>query len=157
MAASRIQRWALTLGAYDYVFQFSPGSKMCNADALSRLPLPECPSDAQIPQLGDVNLVVNHLADTLVTAKHIKQWTEKDPVLSRIHHCILHGWPTSNTEPSLQPYFNHKDELSAVDGCVLWGARVVIPPPGRDQILKQLHDTHPGINRMKSLARSYVW
>ena len=69
----------------------------------------------------------------------------------------LHGWPTLNSDATLQPYFNRKDELSVVDGCVLWGSRVVIPPPGRKLVLSQLHDTHPGITKMKCLARSYVW
>ena len=35
MASSRVQRWALTLSAYDYTMQYHPGSKMTNADALS--------------------------------------------------------------------------------------------------------------------------
>ena len=63
--------------------------------------------------------------------------------------------PTTTKESLLHPYSNRKDELSAVDGCVLIGARVVIPPPGRDLVLKQLHETHSGITKMKSLARSY--
>ena len=130
---------------------------MCNADALSRLPLPDAPSNSEIPTLGDVNYVINHLSTTLVTAEQIRSLTEKDPILSRIYHFVLHGWPASNIDPSLQPYYNRKDELSAVAGCVLWGARVVIPPPVRDQVLQQLHDSHPGITRMKSLARSYLW
>jgi hypothetical protein len=157
MAASRIQRWALTLGAYDYTIQFRPGSQMSNADALSRLPLPVQPKDSEIPSLGDVNFIINQLSENFVTASQIKEWTEKDPLLSRVHHFILHGWPTSIAESSLRTFANRKDELSAVDGCVLIGARVVIPPPGRNLILKQLHDTHPGISKMKSLARSYVW
>ena len=33
----------------------------------------------------------------------------------------------------------------------------MVPTAGRQIVLQQLHDTHPGINRMKSLARSYVW
>ena len=70
---------------------------------------------------------------------------------------MLHGWTVTNPDANLQPYFNRRDELSVIDGCVLWGSRVIVPPPGRDIILKQLHDTHPGISRMKSLARSYVW
>ena len=37
------------------------------------------------------------------------------------------------------------------------GARVVVPPPGREQVLQELHETHTGIAKMKSLARSYVW
>ena len=157
MAASRIQRWALTLSEYEYVIKHRPGSQMGNADALSRLPLPDCPLDSDVPPLGDVKMVMNHLTNTVVTDSDIKAWTEKDPVLSRVHHSILHGWPTASTDRLLQPYLNKKDELSAVDGCVLWGARVVIPPTAQKQVLEQLHDSHPGISRMKSLARSYVW
>ena len=54
-------------------------------------------------------------------------------------------------------YRVRKDELSVQDGCVLWGARVVIPPQGRKQVLSELHAALPGINRMKGIARSYVW
>ena len=38
-----------------------------------------------------------------------------------------------------------------------WGARVIVPPQGRKSVLAELHETHPGANRMKSLARSYIW
>ena len=34
---------------------------------------------------------------------------------------------------------------------------VVVPPQGQQAVLKELHDTHPGCSKMKSLARSYVW
>ena len=44
-----------------------------------------------------------------------------------------------------------------MDGCILWGSRVIIPPQGHTEVLAQLHETHPGVNRMKALARSYVW
>ncbi len=57
----------------------------------------------------------------------------------------------------IQPYYRRKDELSTYQGCLLWGTRIVIPPQGRSIILDQLHDTHPGITRMKRLARSFVW
>ena len=38
MAAARIQRWALTLAAYNYSIEYKPGPEHANADALSRLP-----------------------------------------------------------------------------------------------------------------------
>lgn len=44
-----------------------------------------------------------------------------------------------------------------MDGCLLWGNRVVIPPQGRNKLLVELHEMHPGTSRMKSLARSFVW
>ena len=39
MAAARIQRWALTLAAYEYTMIFKEGKRHGNADGLSRLPL----------------------------------------------------------------------------------------------------------------------
>ena len=40
VAAARLQRWALLLAAYDYDIEFRSTSAHGNADALSRLPLP---------------------------------------------------------------------------------------------------------------------
>ena len=34
---------------------------------------------------------------------------------------------------------------------------VVIPRSGRKAVLAELHEGHPGVARMKSLARMYVW
>ena len=39
MASARVQRWALTLSAYDYTVQYVPGKDNANADVFSRLPL----------------------------------------------------------------------------------------------------------------------
>lgn len=39
----------------------------------------------------------------------------------------------------------------------MWGNRTIIPPKCRQNILDALHTAHPGIVRMKALARSYVW
>ena len=44
MASARIQRWALILGAYDYVIQYKAGAEHANADILSQLPLPDAPN-----------------------------------------------------------------------------------------------------------------
>ena len=40
---------------------------------------------------------------------------------------------------------------------MLWGNRVVIPPKGRGRAIQMLHETHPGIVQIKSLARRYMW
>ena len=39
MAVSKLQRWAITLSAYNYEVKYQPSDKHGNADALSRLPL----------------------------------------------------------------------------------------------------------------------
>ena len=155
MASSRIQRWALTLSGYQYNIQHRLGAQMANADAFSRLPLSVTP--ASVPTPGDLVLLTNALSESIINAQHIKTWTEKDPLLSRVRRFIHHGWTITDPETDLRPYFNRHDELSVLDGCILWGSRIIVPPESRDIIIEQLHDTHPGITRMKSLARCYVW
>ena len=51
MASARIQRWALTLSAYDYVISYKSGENHANADVLSRLPLLDIPKS--VPTPGD--------------------------------------------------------------------------------------------------------
>ncbi|XP_060540149.1 uncharacterized protein K02A2.6 [Pantherophis guttatus] len=41
--------------------------------------------------------------------------------------------------------------------CLLWGDRVLIPSTLQRRTLETLRKGHPGIVRMKALARSYVW
>ncbi|XP_056138804.1 uncharacterized protein K02A2.6-like [Lampris incognitus] len=49
------------------------------------------------------------------------------------------------------------NDLTIQQGCLMWGTRVVVPPKLRPRVLNELHTAHPGVVRMKSLARSYVW
>ena len=154
-AAPRVQRWALTLAAYEYTIRYKAGKQNDNADALSRLPLATMPQN--IPQPGETVLLMDHLAGTPVCSAQIKNWTKRDPVLSKVMQFTLQGWPTSCEETELNPYTRRKWELSVEDGCLLWGRRVVIPPQGRSRVLAELHAAHPGVSRMKALARSYVW
>ncbi|XP_062546621.1 uncharacterized protein K02A2.6-like [Armigeres subalbatus] len=44
-----------------------------------------------------------------------------------------------------------------VQGCILFGECLVIPSPLRRRCIGQLHRGHPGIQRMKAIARSYVY
>lgn len=58
---------------------------------------------------------------------------------------------------SLKPYLMRINELSVQSGCLLWGFRVIIPPPLRGKVLSELHSGHCGVVRMKEIARSYFW
>ena len=156
MASARIQRWALTLSAYDYRIVFRAGKENANADGLSRLPLRENPSGVPVP--GDTVLMMEALSDmgSVVSAATIKSWTDRDPVLSRVRRMVLHGWqPQEGVD--FQPYEQRKHELSVEDGCVLWSSRLVVPLAGREAVVRLLHEGHHGISRMKALVRGVVW
>ncbi len=77
--------------------------------------------------------------------------------MSKVKYFTLNGWPKHVTEDELKPYWVRRTELSVESDCVMWGFRVVIPPVLRPQMLKELHDNHLGIVRMKVRARSHFW
>ncbi len=153
MSSPRIQRWAVTLRAYEYSIIYKAGKDHSNADALSRLPLPMESSTEQEERV----LMLENADITLITAEQVREWTRKDPILSRVRETMQSGSLHELTGTEFDPFTLRKDELSVQDGCVLWGARVIIPSVGRPDVLKQLHQCHPGVSRMKALARSYVW
>ena len=155
MAAARIQRWALTLAPYNYTIKYKPGIEHGNADAVSRLPLPVRPRTTPVP--ADTVWTMELLDSTPVSVKEIQEGTRTDVVLSQVVKFVQYGWPSRNKDEALQPYFERKQELSIQDGCLSWGDRVVVPPKARERMMEELHETHPGICRMKSLARSHVW
>lgn len=157
LASARIQRWALTLAAYDYVIEYRAGKDHANADAFSRLPLPEAPVDIPVPQ--ETVLLMEQLATSPVSAAQIRSFIDKDPLLSKVKKFVQSGWPSQEPEegPEILPYRRRKEELSLEDGCLLWGRRVIIPPQARTKVLIELHEAHPGIVRMKTLARVFAW
>ena len=154
LASARIQRWALIFGAYDYAIQYKPGTTHANADVFSHLPLPDTPRTVPLP--SETTLTLNMLESLPVTADQIRKWTARDLTLSKVRLLLSSGWDKTD-QSDLAPYQQRQTELSLHDGCVFWGSRVVVPPPGRERILDELHEGHPGISRMKSLARSFVW
>ena len=93
-----------------------------------------------------------------VTSAAIKSWTDKDPVLSRVRGFVLYGnWEPVEQDANFKPFKNRELELSVQDGCILWGNRVVVPKQGRKAVLGMLHDSHPGITKMKALVRGIFW
>ena len=80
MPSARIQGWALTLSAYNYEIKYKPGKDICNANVLSRLPLPEFPATVPLP--GENIFLMDTLESTPVNATRIKNWTNNDVVLA---------------------------------------------------------------------------
>ena len=153
MAASRLQRWAILLSGYSYEIEYVASAKNC-ADALSRLSQSKT-KEERPNEITYLNFVENFLP---VTNDDIRESTTRDPLLSRIAFYIQSGWPAAHClAEELRPYYTKRNELYIERGCVMWGYRVVVPITLREKILNQLHASHMGIVKTKSLARSYVW
>ena len=153
VATALLQRWALLLAAYHYNIEFRATSAHGNADALSRLPLPEegsaRPSETRLCNLRKIEALP-------VTSQEVRTATQRDPVLSKVKSCVLKGWP-EQVPRSLHTYHSKIAELTVEEGCLLWGERVVIPQSLKEVVMAEQHKEHLGISKMKALARSHVW
>ena len=75
--------------------------------------------------------------DLPVTATQIAKESKRDKELAIVLKSIQHGhWP-ADTALDLSPFRKRYTELSVLDGCVLWGSRVVIPLAFRQSLLQE--------------------
>ena len=154
-----MQRWSLFLSEYNYDVEYRKTNKHSNADCLSRLPLPNVDNDENEEQIFEINMI-EYLSELPVTVKQIHKETSQDPILKEVYNNVMYGWPEKPEKDSsseLLSYYNRRNELSVLQGCVMWGLRVVIPSTLRKAINAELHQGHMGIVKMKLLARSFVW
>ena len=154
IAASRLQRWAIKLSAHNYTIKYRKGAELANADLLSRLPLPQGEVN-QRPTESDL-IQAMRVASLPVTAEEVARATREDPILSKVMRWQRHGWPET-IEEEVKPLHAKRQELTIEQDVLLRGIRVVVPESLRDRVLGQLHETHPGICRMKGIARTHVW
>ena len=124
LAAARLQRWAILLSAYDYNIHYKSTTEHGNADGLSRLPLPVTTPSLDTQSATTFN--IGQIQALPVTFQHIQKATRRDPVLGKVYHYVIGGWP-SHVPDELKPYKNRETELSTENGCLMWGVRVVVP------------------------------
>ena len=154
LAAARLQRWAILLSAYQYDIEYRSTTAHSNADGFSRLPLQGQEIVKHLSSESMFNL--SQIEFLPVDADKLRRATQTDPVLSKVRQYMLSGWPDAIV-PELKPYATRRCELTVEAGCLLWGMRVVVPESCRKGVLSELHISHPGMVKMKSLARVHVW
>ncbi|KAA3674332.1 uncharacterized protein DEA37_0011409 [Paragonimus westermani] len=150
------------LFAYDFTIQYRPTTSFGQADALSRLIGSQAPNDedtiiAAINIESDVHRILSDAVRALpVTAEMIKEATKMDPTLRQVMTFICTS-PHTDLSGDLREYFHRREALTIVDGCIMFADRVAVPEAPQRQVLKQFYTEHPGVNRMKSLARSFAY
>ncbi|XP_055842563.1 uncharacterized protein K02A2.6-like [Episyrphus balteatus] len=162
--ANRLQRWALTLMMYDFKILYVSTKEFGCVDVLSRLIESQSKPDEEYVVACTVfeNEISQNLNEQLqnlpLTYKMIQKATSKHKVLQTVINFMRSKWPDKKSiSAQVKPYFDRRDALSVVDDCLLFIDRIIIPSCFHKRVLKQLHRGHPGIERMKSIARSYVY
>ena len=126
----------MLLSACDYDIEYRNSASHANCYPLSRLPNPESRSGGME---GPVFAVKFLDANFPVLAEDVTKATKVNAILSKVHQFILNGWPGNSDEirEVFKPFYHRRDELSSCEqGCVLWGARVVIPKTFQIRILE---------------------
>ena len=126
MVSPRIQRWELTSTSYNYTIQYCPGLHIPQADTLSRLLQTQTIDNTPIPQ--ETVLFLQMLDATPATASLVRQWTRRDPILSKIIKMFYHGHDIDGTNLDFKPCQVQQTQLSIKEGILLWSSRIVIPP-----------------------------
>ena len=155
MAASRVQRWAVFLSGYNFKIKHIKGKENVPADVLSRMSRHgETKCDRLCVEYSYLNFVCE--TNQNIDSEVVKNETDKDVILSKVKVFIMNGWPNA-IDDELKVFKNRQLELTVENGCIMRGHRLVVPLSLRSIILRELHEAHMGIVKMKALARSYVW
>lgn len=155
MAANRLQRYALLLSGYQFDIEYI-NTKDNVADYFSRNP-ENCPNDNKDEDNQDVFVnYVDQVNELPTTSADVRAATAVDAILTKVQGFVRNGWP-EKVEDRFKPYFLRRTELSIENDCLFWGYRLIIPETLRQKMITEIHKTHLGICKMKSLARGYFW
>ena len=94
-----------------------------------------------------------------VTWDRVKEETGIDRDMQELVQVITAGFHNGLDElprPVAQ-FWRHRETLNVVDGVVMLGERVVIPPRLRKEILRHLHGAHQGVSQMTARATTAVY
>lgn len=155
---SRLQRMALKLIKYDFKVIYMPGKKMFLADTLSRSYLKDPVKDD--PELEMVvHTFSKHLAITPQRKQDFQEATRNDESLQLVKKYIEVGWPQvkENVDELAQEFWKFRNDLELADDLIFVGDKLFVPKVLRQEILKQIHEGHQGIEKCKLRARSIVF
>nr|XP_049464977.1 uncharacterized protein K02A2.6-like [Anopheles coluzzii] len=140
---------AIIFALYDMTIEYIPTGSFGNADVLSRLIQNHAKPESEYI-VASIELEQD--------LRDIELYTQQDPSLQKVYKYVRDGWPRDVAYGTdLARLYDRRESLTNVDGCILFGERVVIPEKLRNRCLNQLHRGHPGMQRMKAVARSYVY
>jgi hypothetical protein len=85
--------------------------------------------------------------------------TSSDLTMRLLQDMILTGFPKSPTTmpDTIRIFIQYRDELSMMDGVVLYQDRIMVPPTLCDSMIEMLHAAHQGVTSMTARARTSVF
>ena len=172
-APKRLQRMRLRCQKFNIAVKYKCGLSQHLADTLSRAPLP---SNQVTPELCDAVVfrlldeqefyqdventdVMEHLELPDKQLERVRIATRRDVNLQTLMNVILEGWPSNKQETPLctREYWAYRDELSAHNGLIFRGTRVIMPESLRSDMLRLAHRPHLGIENTLNVFRDIMY
>ena len=87
--------------------------------------------------------------------KEFKEGTASDDNFQILMSTVLEDWPSTLDEvpAEVKPYFQFRDEITAPNGLLLKGERVIVPAKLREEMMERVHSSHRGIEYCLRRAR----
>ncbi|XP_054759959.2 uncharacterized protein K02A2.6-like [Lytechinus pictus] len=165
-APPRLQRLLIKVQGYRCQVKYRPGKDMILSDTLSRLSNPkearDVPLDVRVESICS-EAEDSHQIDLIYFGQHkrteLQRETANDPVLRSLWQIVNQGWSETIQElpTSLRQFWSYRDEIGVSHGVLFKGSQVIIPKTLRNDILRQLHLGHMGIESTRRLARETVF
>ena len=88
-----------------------------------------------------------------------KKETSSNKTMQKIIVAVKYGWPTTKRQcnKDLIPYYDKRSELVVNHGLVFAGERLVVPTSLRKHMLKQIHQSHMGIEGCLRRVREVLY
>ncbi|KAK6760948.1 hypothetical protein RB195_022138 [Necator americanus] len=143
--ANRLQRWKLILLGYDFDIEYQKTTEFGQAYVLSRLILPR-------PVHTEDIVIAKIKQDIFAVQSAAEEESRKDEKVSQAIWMLQTGtWPSKPKE-QINSWKALSHALSVQNGCLYFGHRIVVPASLQEAVLKQLHEGHPRMTRMKMLV-----
>lgn len=87
--------------------------------------------------------------------QQLKEATAADETLQTLRNTVLIGWPVDRSSVPLNilQYWNYRIEITAIDGLLHKGQRLMVPISLKKEMVNKLHEAHMGIVKTQTRAR----
>ena len=154
--------------AYNFTAEWVKGVLNTAPDALSRNPVSDPHPQEMLAERDSHNNPEASIAEIRNTStckqeslrlQDLRKHAEEDEEYQQLHHYIQNGFPHHRHQlpEQCRRYWNVRSQLSLDDGLIVYGCRLLVPSKMRQQVLRQLHESHQGSVRTKQRARLVVY
>ena len=127
---------------------------MASVSCLAQLPDPKIAEVSVCNVLGPPSTAAWDIVP--VSVKDVAIATREDKVYCKLLAAVRSGDLDKN-DLDLKPFTSVFYDLHVEQGVIFQGCRIVVPTKLQSNLLFELHMTHPGVVKMKEVARSNFW